>query len=223
MIWYNIAVVESKKGHPGPALEHLRRLKVWDSPGIWGTRPNNLMRTPPTPPRRIRRKRHFQLRSLELQKEINEGAHLGSTSWCAGTPTVGGNYSYNLMLKGESGSSVVLKIQLDHIYYDSGGSEVIYEEATLDLADFMPDVTVKEVESEYCNPKEYDVMIKTVSSKSFHLSRNDSIIEGKTGRRVDTPYQGDETQLDILFPRRDLAAAAAKTLSEAIRMRTEIN
>jgi hypothetical protein len=236
LIWYNLAVVESKKSESAPALEHLQKAESFGLPKSLRNDADQLEARLSYDVKRKAKLDAFSAKLQEFQKEVNEDTV---------TNTDQGNHAdyrhdftcaYKLTLDGKSISSAALNWDY-HEYSAVAASPVngpansyhqhYYGEALFSLADFVPDVQITEQHIGF-NCGAYAVTAKTERPKSFHVTNGHKGTcsppppPGPNPLCDDFSNQGEGTELSIPFRQRDLAEAAAKTLTQLIRMSADI-
>ena len=230
LIWYNLAVVESKKGDESPlALQHLQKANSLGLPSSVKSDAEELEAKLSYDEKREARKGAFSVKLQELQKEINDVAKGGcvrddsrhgverlQSPWEENSEA----YSYSLAPQ-NSPRSVTVSIRYTNGLLSgdpvSTSSVTSYGNASFDLADLSPNVEVVQRQT-VCNNGSvtYNIVIKSNSQSTIHFA----------GRSTDkmnqsTPWVDGDT-LTVMFPTQDSAETAAKTFSDVIRMSSEI-
>ena len=229
LIWYNIALVESKKGDsPQSALDHLQKSTSLGLPKTIRNDADQLEAKLSYDLKRETRKEAFSAKLLELQKEIN-GTAKGECLYENNPTQRGGyhyneSYSYSLDLQNNSRKLVVAITYYNNVLAPGpSGFATDYSRAanhgwaTFDLTDLIPDVRIQQQQTVCPNGTlRYALIAKSESQGAIKYN---GVSTDKTNK--ETPWT-DSDALVLMFPRQDSAETAAKTFSEAIRMRREM-
>lgn len=228
LIWYNLAVVESKKGDESTlALQHLQKANSLGLPSSVKSDAEELEAKLSYDEKREARKGAFSAKLQELQREINDVAKGGCTRDDSRQGVLRGPgeeddeaYSYSLAPQNSPRSVTVSIKYTNNLLSESPLSYsrvASYGNASFDLADLSPNVGVVQRQT-VCNNGSvtYNVVIKSNSQSTIHFA----------GRSTDkmnqsTPWVDGDT-LIVMFPTQDSAETAAKTFSDVIRMSSEI-
>lgn len=241
LIWYNLAVVESKKGDSVPALEHLQKAEML---GLPKTLQNNAEQLEAKLGYDVKRKVKldaFSARLLDLRKQVAAAAHFNCSDpfRAKGNPFKGetedwgsDSWSYDLRL-----SDSPHKITLASVHYyslakgtSSGTKWSNVLEVTFDLADLDPNIkggnrptACHEPDTGYNVPMMESVIdIKPKNPAAIQcLGTFDQELPAEDKKKVPCRW-GNDTVMEIEFRSSDEARATADKLSELIRMSADI-
>ena len=225
LIWYNLAVVESKKGDSASALQHLQKAENLKLPKNLSNDADELEAKLSYEVKRESIEEAFHGKILELQQEMKKSA----SDQCIDDQSadIVGNEAFAYSLA----SQAPPRTALVGIYYNSytffqrpfQGIRSLYINgtATFNFADLSPDFAFTSVM--FCHSGKYRwlLTIKAKKQEGFHLAgkRHEHVppLQGGTGEETETPLTDGDT-LELSFSSQDSAQAAANTISELIRM-----
>jgi hypothetical protein len=228
VIWYNLAVVESKKGDSAPALEHLKRAENIGLPKALQNDADQLEAKVTYDVMKEARKDAFSAKLLELKEEMKEGKAFGTCVDPDNAPVKAiMSWDYRIALQDNHNPR---KIVIGIDYHDNtffmkpfNGSQMrgLNGTAALDFADLSSDLEIKQVPMCHYGLYRWSLVLRAKKQGAFHLV-------GTTKEHVPPATEDRETAwvdgdaLELNFPSQDSAQAVAKTLSDLIRMSADI-
>lgn len=239
LIWYNLAVVESKNGDSAPALEHLQKAETLGLPKTLRNDADQLDAKLSYEAKRRAKLQSLPTKLQELEAQVNEGAHTRHDPVLPSPGQPQHNFEtcdYELTSQSVSQANLVWNMHdirdvpdPDHFGFHIDSH--YYGSAHITFADFAPDVQILENQKDlFCGP--YFAVVKTETPKFFKATNGhqgvcapQSAAEPRSAYysmcQSSEPTETDQTEVSIGFPKKELAEAAAKTLSELIRMSRE--
>jgi tetratricopeptide (TPR) repeat protein len=222
LIWYNLAIVESKKGESSTGLEHLQKAEVLGIPKSLQNEADQLEAKLAYEMQRQAKKEAFNAKLPELQKNLDAQSLCDNGGAQTARDWRSEQFFFNNVVVQNNSRKVTL-----HLHYtqynmptrgpaQNGDGDGI---ATFDLAELSPDVSIQQQPS-FCMDGSfvYVLVIKSKSPAAIHFNGKSSAF---TNPPTITPWvDGDAVVLK--FPKQESAQAAAKTLSELIRMSPDI-
>jgi hypothetical protein len=222
LIWYNLAVVESKKGDSAPALEHLQEAETLGLPKTLQNDADQLEAKVTYDVKKEVKKQAFSAKFLQLQKDVIDG-HFS----CDNTAT---DNDYGIEGWEDSLQSLddPHKVSIVLVYYSRHGNKRFGQRytldsrgvATFDFVDLSPNIQVGAPPFVCIGQPRWLAIVKTKSPAAIHYRGTTEESGPNVGNKETSWVDGDTLALE--FHTRDQAEAAAKTMSELIRMRADI-
>jgi hypothetical protein len=218
LIWYNLAVVESKEGDSAPAFEHLQKAENIGLPKALQNDADQLEARLSYDAKRKAKLDTFPVKVQEFQKQVNEGTIMNVHTQ-NGADSHDRDCAYELTLT----DSAILSWKFNDIsdrLYSYHADSLDYGHISFSFADLVPEVQIKENQNTFCGPS-YLVTAKAQAPKFFKgTSTHQRFCSPSSGTSFMCenfpPVEQDSTEITIPFPTKALAEAAARTLSELI-------
>lgn len=225
LIWYNLAVVESKKGDSKPALDHLQKAEGLGLPKNLRDDANQLEAKLTYEVKRDAKKETFSAKMLELKEEMAKGGN-GQCQDAQNAPIVGQeSWGYGLVPQ-INPRTVLIGIQYhEYTFFQQpfGGihSLDVNGTAAFDFADVSPDLEIIQIPVCHIGRYRWRIVMKAKKQGAFHLLGKTKEfvphVETHSGENRETVWV-DSDALELNFSGQDSAQSAAKMLSELIRM-----
>jgi hypothetical protein len=237
LIWYNLAVVESKKGDSTPALEHLQKAENLGLPKGVQNDADQLEAKLAYDAKKKAQKDAFAGKFAEFYNygrgSFAGGCGNGHDPFGVNGPKgdwLAHNYNYNqARVTGFQNDWRMVGLVIHEDYYNSrlGGftqNEHRSGTAIFDPVDLSPDYAIRQ-QPTFCNNGTFVYLLSFRSQRqgAIHFHGETKVESGMPPNVATTTTQwtdGDEVVL--MFPNRDSAQKLANILSELIRMSTDL-
>lgn len=234
LIWYNLAVVESKKSDPVSALNDLQKAENLGLPKSQQTDADHLEAKLTYEARKNTQKEEFVEKLNEFRTEFSKAAtgRCDNGNGQNGKGWLNESYSYAASpVTGSQNNSRMIGFIIDGTQYNMQATNVppIRNEfrkgtAIADLADLSPDYSIQQRPS-FCNDGTfvYLLSITTKNGAVIHFFGKTEVRSGypDNANTTTTPWI-DSNGIVFMFPSRESAQAAGSRMSELIRMSPDI-
>ncbi len=222
VIWYNLAVVESKNGDPDDARLHLQKAEIIGLPKRLQADADQLDAKLEYLAKSQAKKDAFNVKLQDLPKKFTDGANCDN----GGGTNPGRDWfaeSSGFDIVGIQPNTRTVSIRMNDTKYNMPKIGPPHNTAaegivTFDLADLNPDVAIQQQPS-YCENQTfvYLLVIRAKTPGAFHFKGSTSFL----GTSTVTPWV-DGDALALAFGKQEAASTAAALLSEVIRMSADI-